>query len=49
MVWAKGTVGELIFKPWVQRIEALGARLLTGKRVTDLVQCPDTGKITGVK
>ncbi len=32
MVWAKGTVGELIFRPWVQRIEELGATLLTGKR-----------------
>jgi hypothetical protein len=32
VVWAKGTVGELIFKPWVQQIQDLGANLMTGKR-----------------
>lgn len=36
VVWAKGTVGELIFKPWVQRIQDLGATLLTGKRCVRL-------------
>lgn len=37
VVWCRGTVGEKIFRPWVERIEKAGARVLTNRRVTDLV------------
>lgn len=47
--WVRGTVGELIFTPWVEKIKALGATIETGKRVSDLIQDTATGKITGVK
>ncbi|MEO0948475.1 MAG: FAD-dependent oxidoreductase [Cyanobacteria bacterium J06641_5] len=36
VVWCKGTVGEQIFQPWVGKIEALGGRVLTERRATDL-------------
>lgn len=37
VVWCRGTVGELIFRPWVAQLEKAGARVLTNRRVTDLV------------
>jgi uncharacterized protein with NAD-binding domain and iron-sulfur cluster len=37
VVWCRGTVGEKIFRPWVDRIEKLGAKVLTNRRVTDLI------------
>ena len=37
VVWCRGTVGEMIFKPWVEKIESLGGKILTNKRVTDIV------------
>ncbi|MCX7592869.1 MAG: FAD-dependent oxidoreductase [Fischerella sp.] len=37
VVWCRGTVGEKIFRPWVERIEKAGGKLLTNKRVTDLI------------
>lgn len=37
VVWCRGTVGEKIFRPWIQHIERLGGRFLTSKRVTDLI------------
>jgi uncharacterized protein with NAD-binding domain and iron-sulfur cluster len=37
VVWCRGTVGEKIFRPWVERIEKAGARVLPKKRVTDLI------------
>ncbi|MGI0486493.1 hydroxysqualene dehydroxylase [Pantanalinema rosaneae CENA516] len=36
VVWCRGTVGEMIFRPWVERIEQVGGRVLTQRRVTDL-------------
>ena len=36
VVWCKGTVGEQIFQPWVRQIEALGGKVLTDRRVTDV-------------
>ncbi|MFM7425760.1 MAG: FAD-dependent oxidoreductase [Elainella sp.] len=36
VVWCRGTVGDQIFHPWVERIERLGGRALTNRRVTDL-------------
>ncbi len=46
VVWCRGTVGEKIFSPWVERIEKLGGRLLTNKRVTDIII--DNNRATGV-
>ncbi|MEB3337551.1 MAG: FAD-dependent oxidoreductase [Leptolyngbyaceae bacterium] len=37
VVWCRGTVGEMIFRPWVDQIEQAGGRVLTNRRVTDLV------------
>ncbi len=37
VVWCRGTVGEMIFKPWVDKIESLGCKILTNKRVTDII------------
>lgn len=34
--WCRGTVGDLIFRPWVDRIQQSGGRVLTNRRVTDL-------------
>ncbi len=47
VVWCRGTVGEMIFKPWVEQIEAKGGKVLTNQRVTDVI-LDDTGKATGV-
>jgi uncharacterized protein with NAD-binding domain and iron-sulfur cluster len=37
VVWCRGTVGEQIFKPWVQKIEQVGGQVLTNKRVDDIL------------
>lgn len=37
VVWCRGTVGEKIFRPWCDRIEQSGGKILTNRRVTDLV------------
>ncbi|MEL6459517.1 MAG: FAD-dependent oxidoreductase [Cyanobacteria bacterium J06621_15] len=37
VVWCRGTVGEQIFRPWVEQIEKAGGKILANKRVTDLV------------
>lgn len=37
VVWCRGTVGEQIFKPWCERIVRNGGKVLTQRRVTDLV------------
>ncbi|NES74541.1 MULTISPECIES: FAD-dependent oxidoreductase [Okeania] len=47
VVWCRGTVGEMIFKPWVENIENLGGKVLTKRRVTDLI-VDDNGKATKV-
>ncbi|ESA32376.1 amine oxidase [Leptolyngbya sp. Heron Island J] len=44
--WCRGTVGEMIFRPWVERIESLGGKLLANKRVSD-IQVEDN-RVTGV-
>ncbi len=48
VVWCRGTVGEKIFKPWISQIEKAGGKVLTNKRVSDIV-VDDEGKATGVK
>ena len=48
VVWCRGTVGEKIFKPWIEEIEKTGGKILTNKRVSDIV-VDETGKATGVK
>ena len=47
VVWCRGTVGEKIFKPWIAQIQQAGGKLLTNKRVSDIVI--DDGIATGVK
>lgn len=34
--WCRGTVGEMIFRPWVQQIEQAGGQILANHRVTDV-------------
>jgi len=48
VVWCRGTVGEKIFKPWIEEIEKAGGRVLTNKRVSDIA-IDDAGKAIGVK
>lgn len=52
VVWCRGTVGETIFRPWVERIEQSGGRVLTQKRVTDVIVKAQEGEanpqVTGV-
>ena len=47
VVWCRGTVGEKIFQPWIEQIEQTGGKVLTNKRVTDLV-LDNEGKAKGV-
>lgn len=47
VVWCRGTVGEKIFQPWIDKITELGGKVLTSKRVTDIV-IDKEGKATGV-
>ena len=47
VVWCRGTVGEKIFKPWITQIEKFGGKVLTHKKVTDVL-LDDEGKATGV-
>jgi uncharacterized protein with NAD-binding domain and iron-sulfur cluster len=37
VVWCRGTVGEMIFRPWVEKIEKCGGQILANKRVTDVI------------
>ncbi|MDF5718674.1 MAG: FAD-dependent oxidoreductase [Rhizonema sp. NSF051] len=37
VVWCRGTVGEKIFRPWIESIEKAGAKVLANRRVTDLI------------
>lgn len=34
--WCRGAIGELIFKPFVQKLESMGVTLLGGRRVTEI-------------
>jgi uncharacterized protein with NAD-binding domain and iron-sulfur cluster len=47
VVWCRGTVGEKIFRSWIQHIEKLGGKFLTSKRVTDLI-IDSNNRATGV-
>jgi uncharacterized protein with NAD-binding domain and iron-sulfur cluster len=47
VVWCRGTVGEKIFKPWCDRIQDLGGKILTNRRVSD-VRVNADGQVTGV-
>ncbi|WP_013321943.1 hydroxysqualene dehydroxylase [Gloeothece verrucosa] len=47
VVWCRGTVGEMIFQPWIEQIEKVGGKVLTNKRVDDLL-LDETGKASGV-
>ena len=47
VVWCRGTVGEMIFQPWIAKIEELGGKVLTNKRVTD-IEVDEARKATAV-
>ncbi|RUR86123.1 FAD-dependent oxidoreductase [Chlorogloeopsis fritschii PCC 9212] len=47
VVWCRGTIGEKIFRPWVERIEKAGGNLLANKRVTDVI-VDSNNQATGV-
>lgn len=47
VVWCRGTVGEKIFRPWMERIERSGGRVLTDRRVSDLILDSES-RVTGV-
>lgn len=47
VAWCRGTVAKMIFQPWVERIEEVGGKVLTNKRVDDLL-LDDSGKAEGV-
>ena len=47
VMWCRGTIGEQIFQPWVERIRGLGGKVLTNQRVTDL-QVDEAGLATAV-
>lgn len=47
VVWCRGTVGEQIFRPWTQRIERLGGKILPHRRVTD-VELSDDHRVSAV-
>ncbi|WP_066383357.1 hydroxysqualene dehydroxylase [Anabaena sp. CA = ATCC 33047] len=47
VVWCRGTVGEKIFRPWVEKIEKAGAKVLPKHRVTDLI-IDSNNQATGV-
>lgn len=36
--WCRGPIGDLIFKPLVQKLKTLGVNILGGRRVLDIVQ-----------
>lgn len=37
VVWCRGTVGEMIFRPWCDAIAKAGGRILTNKRVSSIL------------
>lgn len=47
VVWCRGTVGKMIFQPWVNRIKQAGGQVLTRRRVSDLV-LDSQGRAAGV-
>jgi uncharacterized protein with NAD-binding domain and iron-sulfur cluster len=47
VVWCRGTVGEMIFRPWCDRIEAAGGKILTERRVTD-IRLDSAGRVNAV-
>jgi len=41
VVWCRGTVGDKIFRPWVEKIEQAGGRILAHRRVSDVERGDD--------
>jgi uncharacterized protein with NAD-binding domain and iron-sulfur cluster len=46
VVWCRGTVGEKIFRPWVEQIAKAGGKVATNRRVSDLIV--ENNRVTGV-
>lgn len=47
VVWCRGTVGEMIFQPWIDAIAMAGGEFRTNCRVSD-VKLDESGQVTGV-
>jgi uncharacterized protein with NAD-binding domain and iron-sulfur cluster len=47
VVWCRGTVGKKIFQPWVEQIKQLGGKVLTNKRVNDII-LDEKGQVKGI-
>jgi uncharacterized protein with NAD-binding domain and iron-sulfur cluster len=47
VVWCRGTVGNQIFRPWVEHIEQRGGQVLTNRRVVDF-ELNELGQVTAV-
>ncbi|MEB3178545.1 MAG: FAD-dependent oxidoreductase [Nostocaceae cyanobacterium] len=47
VVWCRGTVGQKIFRPWVERIAKAGGKVITNRRVTDVI-LDDKNRAKGV-
>jgi uncharacterized protein with NAD-binding domain and iron-sulfur cluster len=47
VVWCRGTIGEMIFRPWCDRIESAGGKILTQRRVTD-IRLDESGRANAV-
>ena len=45
--WCRGTVGEMIFRPWVEKIEQASGRILPNRRVSDVILAEDD-RISGI-
>jgi uncharacterized protein with NAD-binding domain and iron-sulfur cluster len=46
--WCKGSVAEVIFKPWLKDIEARGGSVLGSNRVTDVIYDEERNRISGI-
>lgn len=44
----KGSVAEVIFKPWLELINSQGCRVLGNNRVVDVIHDDESNKITGI-
>jgi len=46
--WCKGSIAEVIFKPWLELIMSQGCRVLGNNRVVDVIHEVESNKITGI-
>ena len=46
--WCKGSVAEVIFKPWLELMNSQGCRVLGNNRVVDVILDDGSNKIRGI-